>query len=65
LLEPSLTAISYDARAIGREGARLLLDAAREERKRPREVRIDVELVVRRSCGCAYDPARDIAEVLR
>jgi LacI family transcriptional regulator len=65
LLEPSLTAISYDARAIGREGARLLLDAASEEHEQPSDVRIDVDLVVRRSCGCGYDRARDIAEVLR
>jgi LacI family transcriptional regulator len=65
LLEPSLTAINYDARAIGREGARLLVGAARDEREQPSEVRIDVNLVVRRSCGCEYDPAADIAEVVR
>jgi LacI family transcriptional regulator len=64
LLQPSLTAIAYDARSIGREGARLLLDAVKDEPEPAGEVRIDVRLVLRRSCGCAYDPAADLAEVL-
>jgi DNA-binding LacI/PurR family transcriptional regulator len=64
LLEPSLTAIAYDARSIGREGARLLLAAVRDESPEWSEARIDVSLVCRRSCGCAYDPAADLAEVV-
>jgi LacI family transcriptional regulator len=64
LLEPSLTAIAYDARSIGSAGARLLMAAAEQERPTWSEVRIDVSLVCRRSCGCAYDPAADLAEVV-
>jgi LacI family transcriptional regulator len=64
LLEPSLTTIAYDARAIGRDGARLLL-AAVDERDAPwSEARIDVKLVRRRSCGCEHDPGAALAEVL-
>jgi LacI family transcriptional regulator len=62
LLEPSLTAIAYDARVIGREGARLLLGAVNHAPQAGTEVRIDVSLVRRRSCGCAYAGA-DLAEV--
>jgi LacI family transcriptional regulator len=64
LLEPSLTSIAYDARAIGREGARLLLGVVGEEPDAPEEVRIDVKLVRRRSCGCEYDPAAELAEAV-
>jgi DNA-binding LacI/PurR family transcriptional regulator len=64
LLEPSLTAIAYDARAIGRDGADLLLAAIEDERAPWSEARIDVELVCRRSCGCDHDPGAALAEVL-
>jgi DNA-binding LacI/PurR family transcriptional regulator len=64
LLEPSLTAIAYDARLIGSEGARLLLGAVEHEHEPWSEARIDVTLVCRRSCGCAHDPAADLDEVL-
>lgn len=64
LLEPSLTAIAYDARAIGREAARLLLGVVGDEPTPPGEVRIDVSLVRRRSCGCDYDPSADLAEAI-
>ncbi len=64
LLEPSLTAIAYDARAIGREAARLLLGVVGEDPATRNEVRIDVTLVRRRSCGCAYDPSADLAEAV-
>jgi LacI family transcriptional regulator len=63
LLEPSLTAIAYDARAIGRDGARLLLGAVAGEAPWS-EARVDVELVCRRSCGCEHDPSDAMAEVL-
>jgi DNA-binding LacI/PurR family transcriptional regulator len=65
LLEPSLTAISYDTRAIGAAGARLLLATMEEPGRERSEVRIDVQLVRRRSCGCVQNPAADLDEVLR
>jgi LacI family transcriptional regulator len=65
LLSPSMTAVAYDARAIGSEGARLLLARMQEPGQERSEVRIDVRLVCRRSCGCALDPDADIEEVLR
>ena len=64
LLEPSLTAIAYDATAIGREAAQLLLGVVGEGAATPNEVRIDVNLVRRRSCGCDYDPSADLAEAV-
>ena len=64
LLEPSLTAIAYDARAIGRDGAQLLLAAIEDARAPWSEARIDVQLVRRRSCGCDHDPGLALAEVL-
>jgi LacI family transcriptional regulator len=64
LLEPSLTAIAYDARAIGRDGAQLLLAAIEDARAPWSEARIDVSLVRRRSCGCNPEPGAALAEVL-
>jgi DNA-binding LacI/PurR family transcriptional regulator len=64
LLEPSLTAIAYDTPSIGQAGARLLLGAIGGKPPPPRETRIDVELVLRRSCGCEPEPGAAIAEVL-
>jgi LacI family transcriptional regulator len=64
LLEPSLTAIAYDATTIGREAARLLLGVIGEGPATRNEVRIDVTLVRRRSCGCDYDPSADLAEAV-
>jgi DNA-binding LacI/PurR family transcriptional regulator len=64
LLQPSLTAIAYDTRAIGRKGAQLLLRAIEDQLAPWSEARIDVRLVCRRSCRCAHDPAADVAEVL-
>jgi LacI family transcriptional regulator len=64
LLEPSLTSIAYDARAIGRDGAHLLLAAIESDDAPWSEARIDVDLVCRRSCGCDHDPAAALAEVL-
>lgn len=54
LLEPSLTAVAYDPRLIGSRAADLLVDAMRSDTE-PREVRIPVNLVRRRSCGCNGD----------
>ncbi len=55
LLEPALTAISYDTHAMGARSARLLLDAISSDRPGYEEIRIGVQLVRRRSCGCEFD----------
>ncbi len=65
LLEPSLTSITYDARQVGSESARLLLAALEGDSPSWSEVRIDVHLVCRRSCGCPHDPFADLEEVIR
>jgi LacI family transcriptional regulator, galactose operon repressor len=52
LLEPSLTAVGYEPAEVGRAAARLLVDAMGDGETERREVRVPVELVVRRSCGC-------------
>ncbi|OLE00398.1 MAG: hypothetical protein AUG91_04275 [Actinobacteria bacterium 13_1_20CM_4_69_9] len=51
LLEPSLTAVAYDACLVGERAAALLVDAMSSETD-AREVRVPVTLVTRRSCGC-------------
>lgn len=56
LLEPPLTAVSYDTHSIGSEAAHLLLAAIKGGTSGWREARINVGLVLRRSCGCPYDP---------
>jgi LacI family transcriptional regulator len=53
LLEPALTCVAYDAAAIGSEAASILIGSL-DDGDGYREGRIDVELVVRRSCGCAW-----------
>ena len=55
LLEPALTAISYDSVAIGSRSARLLIDAIEQAEPRYQEIRVGVRLVRRRSCGCEFD----------
>ena len=56
LLEPSLTAVGYDTAEVGRSAAALLVDAMRDAgldgAEARREVRVPVQLVRRRSCGC-------------
>ena len=56
LLEPSLTAVGYDTGEVGRSAAALLVDAMRDAgldgAEARREVRVPVQLVRRRSCGC-------------
>ena len=64
LLEPALTAIAYDARAVGSEGAQMLVDVMTGADTRRTEARVDVSLVRRRSCGCDYDPASDLGGVI-
>lgn len=60
LLQPALTSVAYDAHLIGRIGSELLLDAIAEQPGEERSV--DVSLLVRRSCGCEYDAATELAE---
>ncbi len=55
LLEPALTAISYDTRAMGARSAGVLVDAIAADQPRYAEIRVGVELVTRRSCGCEFD----------
>ena len=63
LLEPALTAISYDTPYMGERSARLLVNAIEAEEPKYEEVRIAVKLIQRRSCGCDYDfmPGLDAA----
>ena len=57
LLEPSLTAVGYDTSAVGRSAASMLVDAMRDaglaDAEARHELRVPVQLVRRRSCGCA------------
>jgi len=64
LLEPALTAITYDARAVGGEAARMLAEAMAGGEPRREAVHVPVSLVRRRSCGCEYDPASDLGGVI-
>jgi LacI family transcriptional regulator len=52
LLEPSLTAVGYDAAEVGRSAAALLVEAMQDGEAERREVRVTVSLIRRRSCGC-------------
>jgi LacI family transcriptional regulator len=64
LLEPSVTAIAYDEVEMGRRGAQILVDAIDEEEVAGRDVRMDVRLVPRRSCGCSREMSADLDEVI-
>lgn len=55
LLEPALTVIRYDSPSMGGRSAALLIDAIESEHASYTEVRVGVELVPRRSCGCEFD----------
>jgi LacI family transcriptional regulator len=57
LLEPSLTAVGYDTAEVGRSAASMLVDAMQDADLASadevrREVRVPVQLIRRRSCGC-------------
>jgi DNA-binding LacI/PurR family transcriptional regulator len=57
-IEPRLTALARQERVLGKVAASQLLNALRNGAKRPAlNVRIPVELTVRRSCGCADETA--------
>jgi LacI family transcriptional regulator len=55
LLEPALTAITYDTLAMGERSARLLVAAFDNDNAPLEDVRLPVSLVTRRSCGCEFD----------
>lgn len=52
LLEPPLTAVTYDPRDVGRAAASLLVEAMGDGEPARRELTVPVTLVRRRSCGC-------------
>jgi DNA-binding LacI/PurR family transcriptional regulator len=53
LLDPPLTAVAYDPSEVGRRAAALLVEAMGDGEAVGRaDVRIPVNLVARRSCGC-------------
>ena len=53
LLDPPLTAVSYDPEEVGRRAAELLVNTIRDPTIEPRDEIVPVTLVTRRSCGCA------------
>jgi LacI family transcriptional regulator len=52
LLDPPLTALAPNEEEMGRLAASLLLHALQSAEPPPAEVRLPLQLVVRRSCGC-------------
>jgi DNA-binding LacI/PurR family transcriptional regulator len=52
LLDPPLTAVAYQPREVGEAAARLLVEAMGDDEPARRDLRFDVQLVVRGSCGC-------------
>jgi LacI family transcriptional regulator len=53
LRDPPLTAVAYDPVVVGRRAAELLVGAMRDGDTNRRDERVAVELIRRRSCGCA------------
>jgi LacI family transcriptional regulator len=52
LLDPPLTAVAYQPREVGEAAASLLVEAMGEDEPGARDLRFDVRLIVRGSCGC-------------
>jgi LacI family transcriptional regulator len=52
LLDPPLTAVAYQPREVGEAAASLLVEAMGDDEPRARDLRFDVRLIVRGSCGC-------------
>jgi LacI family transcriptional regulator len=52
LLDPPLTAVAYRPREVGEAAARLLVEAMGDDEPVRRDLSFDVQLIVRRSCGC-------------
>jgi LacI family transcriptional regulator len=61
LLDPPVTALSRHDRELGERAARLLVRTlAGEDGSEPREVRVPMRLIARRSCGCEHiEPSGD------
>jgi len=55
LVDPPVTVVSQPATEIGREAARLLIARLEGDDGPPRRVRLDTELIIRRSCGCSNE----------
>ena len=66
LLSPPLTAVRQPTYALGRTAAEMLLARMAHPERRPEQVRLPVELIVRQSCGAARlnspPPGRDAGE---
>ena len=60
LLHPALTVVRQPMSALGEKAAQILFSKLRDETSADtvREVVLPAELVVRHSCGCAYQPGR-------
>lgn len=54
LIDPPLTVAAFDASDMGARGAELVLQQLRDPTP-PVEIRLPVELIVRRSCGCGHN----------
>jgi len=55
LVDPPVTVVSQPATEIGREAARLLIARLEGDDGPPRQLRLDTELIIRRSCGCSNE----------
>ena len=53
LLDPPLTAVEYQPREVGETAASLLVEAMADDEPGRRDLRFDVRLIIRGSCGCA------------
>ena len=58
LLASPLTTVAQPGRAIGEEAVRLLLRRIADPRTPPETLRLDPEVIHRRSCGCPFDAPR-------
>lgn len=57
VVDPPLTTVSLPAERMGMEAMTMLRQRIAGEEVRTRPVRLDVELVIRRSCGCGHPHA--------
>ncbi|HEU4977063.1 MAG TPA: LacI family DNA-binding transcriptional regulator [Baekduia sp.] len=63
LLQPALTAVGYDATAMGARAAHMLVDAIDGVDLARSPERVAVSLTARSSCGCEHDLEADLLEV--
>jgi len=56
LLRPCLTTLDYSWQGIGREAVKLVLEGikANKQQMNPQSVHLPIQLLIRESCGCAY-----------